>query len=214
MNMERRFRAGTVTLEKRADGKSAISGYGAVFYDGSEGSEYKLASDFVERIMPGAFDKAIKERHDVRGLFNHDPNQILGRTQAGTMTLSVDGRGLQYEIDPGDTSVAKDVSEHLRRKDVTGSSFSFSISEENWIKKDLGEGRTMWIREIRSVDLYDVGPVTFPAYTGTTAGIRSNDDAQDAFKALAQRRDSDSQSQINAALAQYSARARAVEVSV
>lgn len=173
--MERRFTAtvlANVRHEKRADGQSIIAGYGAVFYDGTAATEYHLDDDMAERIMPGAFDRAIAEGQDVRGLFNHDPNCVLGRTKSKTMRLSIDASGLAYEIEPGNTTVAKDVAEHLTRGDVSGSSFSFIATDSRWT--ELTEaGNTRWIREILSVDLYDVGPVTFPAYETTTAGVRS-----------------------------------------
>ncbi len=76
-----------VRLEKRADGKQMVRGYAAVFYDESspEGTEYWLYSDIVERIAPNAFDRAVKERHDARGLFNHDMNLLLGRLSSGNL---------------------------------------------------------------------------------------------------------------------------------
>ena len=114
---------------------------------------------------------------DVRGLFNHDPNQILGRTKPGTMRLEVDERGLRYEIDPADTTPGRDVKEHLKRGDVDGSSFSFVVTDERTIKED---GKR--IREIRGVKLFDVGPVTFPAYPATSAQVRSG--LREEFDAL------------------------------
>lgn len=188
MKPERRFLSAVacpVKLEERADGKGAkISGYGAVFYDGNAGTEYQLWDNYFERVMPGAFDRAVREKDDVRGLFNHDPNQILGRSSAGTMTLTVDGRGLQYEIEAGDTTIARDVTEHLKRKDVTGSSFSFVPTEERWIKQGEGKDKR-FIREIVSVRLYDVGPVTFPAYDATTSSARAAGDVDEARRSLA-----------------------------
>jgi HK97 family phage prohead protease len=89
-------RLAPVWVENRAAGKKAIVGYGAVFYsDTDPGTEYWLWGDVVERISPGAFDRALKERHDARGLFNHDPSNLLGRVTNGTMRLSVDRKGLK-----------------------------------------------------------------------------------------------------------------------
>ena len=145
-----------------------ITGVGAVFFDPRDaGTEFELYEDVRERIMPGAFDRCLRQRQDVRGLFNHDPNCLLGRTAAGTMNLTVDKRGLVYEIVPGDTGIARDVVEHIRRGDVTGSSFSFSVVKEAFVK---GNG-DYDIRELHDVDLYDVGPVSFPAYAATTASV-------------------------------------------
>lgn len=166
------LRSAGVKLEQRADGKPLITGYAAVFYDGTGPTEYEMYSDMIERIAPGAFDDAIKT-DDVRGLFNHDPNELLGRNISGTMKLIADQKGLRYEIDPGETTVAKDVLEHLRRGDVTGSSFGFQAVETRWTDIKKPDGKDVSIRELLKVRLYDVGPVTFPAYTGSLAGVRA-----------------------------------------
>lgn len=176
--MERRNlvqqRAG-VRIEAREDGQQVVVGYASVFYNAADpGTEYELWPAYgtwprvVERILPGAFDGRLAD--DVRGLFNHDPNWLLGRNKAGTMKLAVDEIGLRYEITPADTQAARDVLEHIRRGDLTGSSFSFSVGEQRWT-----EGADLEVREIVKVDgLYDVGPVTFPAYTATSTGVRSD----------------------------------------
>lgn len=145
-----------------------IEGYASVFYDGTPGTEFRMGSDFVERIMPGAFDKTLKDKDDVRGLFNHDPSLILGRSIAGTVELEQDKRGLKYSINLGTTSVAEDVSKHIRRGDVSGSSFGFAVTDEEFKMEDGAE-----IRMINGARLFDVGPVTFPAYDGTEAVIRA-----------------------------------------
>lgn len=133
---------------------------------------------FEEQIAPGAFDEAIKTS-DVRGLFNHDPNYPLGRTSAGTMTLRSDQSGLHYEIAELPRSRA-DVLEAIERKDVTGNSFSFSVekdSDEEWIDRSA-EGK-LPLRVIRRVaKLYDVGPVTFPAYDQTKVAARALEHAE------------------------------------
>ncbi len=154
-------------------GIARIRGYAALYYDGTTETEYELWPGAVERIMPGAFDRAIEDGLDIAGLFNHDPSAVLGRTSAGTMRLGSDERGLWYEIDLGNTTVAKDVREHLERGDVRGSSFSFAVEKEEW-RQESENGRTVEIRELISVyPLYDVGPVTFPAYEATSAGLRA-----------------------------------------
>jgi hypothetical protein len=155
-----------VGIRDRADGKPAIVGYGAMYYDGTPETQYTLWPLVVERIMPGAFDLTIAE-DDIRGLFNHDPSMLLGRVAATTMRLSTDNVGLRYEIDPGETQVGRDVTEHVRRGDLSGSSFSFQITDERWYEEGDLE-----VREILGVKLYDVGPVTFPAYESTSAGLR------------------------------------------
>jgi HK97 family phage prohead protease len=174
--IERRYTAGPhrAGIETRADGKPKIVGYASVFYDPADpGTEYRLWSDVVERISPTAFDRAVRE-DDVRGLFNHDANQILGRNGAGTLRLSVDKVGLRYEIDPPDTAQAAAVVEAIRRGDVTGSSFGF-MPETTAFREEVRDGKTVTIVERESVRLFDVSPVTFPAYAAATTGLRAAD---------------------------------------
>lgn len=183
--MERRYidqQRANVRMEPMEGGGAKILGVASVFYDGTPATEYVLWDDeqgrAVERIMPGAFDAVIAATPDVRGLFNHDPDNILGRTASGTMRLVVGAAGLNYEIDTGATTVAHDVLEHLRRGDVSGSSFSFAIPPggQTWTKT-IDEGKIHEIREIVRIDpLYDVGPVTFPAYVATVAVARADAD--------------------------------------
>lgn len=165
-------------LVRSADGKtpSRIEGYSAVYYRADNpGTEYELFryANFraVERLMPGCFDRAIRE-DDVRALFNHDASLLLGRTSAGTCKLTSDAMGLRYSITPPDATYAKDLMACLQRGDVTGSSFSFDYQEK--VERDIlnPDGSEVAILEVHGVKLYDVGPVTFPAYTSTTAEAR------------------------------------------
>tara|TARA_R110002020_G_scaffold451901_1_gene666122 strand:- start:13475 stop:14164 length:690 start_codon:yes stop_codon:yes gene_type:complete len=190
MKHELRFttQAPRTKLETRADGDEeahSISGYGAVFYrEGDASTEYVLYDSpeykVVERIMPGAFDDVLGDGDDILGLYNHDMNLLLGRTGSGTMKLSVDKTGLKYEIDPGDTSISRDVATHIERGDVDGSSFSFKPTSEKWSTEE-----TVEVREIHNVRMLDVGPVTLPAYKGTTTAVRSEDDCAEAMAAFA-----------------------------
>ena len=174
--MERRFQTGPapVRVEKRADGSNMIVGYAAVYHrQGEAGTEYRLWEDVVERIKPGAFDRAIKE-DDVRALFNHEPALILGRMKAGTLRLSVDSVGLRYEIDPPDTQAGRDTVESIKRGDVSGSSFAFVPRKRATREETDADGRSVYIVELEEVELYDVGPVTYPAYAATETGVRSD----------------------------------------
>jgi uncharacterized protein len=173
-------------IELRADGEARrIAGHAAVYYDGSAGTEFALWENTVERIMPGAFDRAARE-DDVRALFNHDPNQLLGRTTAKTLRLAVDSVGLAYEVDLPNTTLGRDLPELLKRGDVTGSSFGFIVRGETW-RKEAGKQ----VREITDVQLFDVSPVTYPAYEGTDVGMRSAGGLDEARKSyeLHQRRE-------------------------
>lgn len=168
--LERRFTPGSKVEVRESDGGVVIVGYAAVFHrEGNAGTEYEPFDGLVEWIMPGAFDRALRE-DDVRGLFNHDMNLLLGRNTAGTLKLSVDSVGLRYEITVPDTQLGRDVTESIKRGDLTGSSFSFIPGRVVWVEEEDRD-----IRQIEEVQLFDVGPVTFPAYDGTSTGLRSDD---------------------------------------
>lgn len=173
-------------LEIRAaeDGATIISGYAAVFPDGTDATQYRYY-DVVETIKPGAFSRALKEKQDVRALYNHDSANLLGRVSAKTLVLSEDARGLRYEITLPNTRLGNDIAELVKRGDLTGSSFAFRVKSENW-RKISGDGDAVtYQREILDVDLIDVGPVTFPAYAGTECNMRSEDYAEIEAKAKA-----------------------------
>jgi len=175
---ERRFLAAPqarVSVEAREGQPAKIEGYGAVFYrEGDPGSEYEIFTDLYERILPGAFD----EIGDVRSLFNHDSNWVLGRTTAvpATLQLSVDAVGLKYSVTPPDTQAVRDqVLTPIGRGDVSGSSIMFWARKVSWVQ-ETRDGREIEIRQIEKIELLEVGPVTFPAYDSTTAGVRENGD--------------------------------------
>ncbi len=153
------------------EGMPHLIGYGAVFNQRSEN-----LGGFREIIKEGAFDDVLNQ--DVRGLFNHDPNYVLGRTQSGTMTLTIDERGLQYDITPPDTQTVRDlVLTPMQRGDINQSSFTFIIARDGdrWYEDEEG----IIIREIRKFSrLLDVSPVSIPAYPDTTAASRGLTDFQ------------------------------------
>jgi len=174
MDIERRFLAQPVEIRAETDNEGEkIVGYGAVFESRSEN-----LGGFTEIIEKGAFDNVLDQ--DVRGLFNHDPNYVLGRQSAGTLKLSVDERGLKYEIDPPATDTIRDlVMEPMKRGDISGSSFGFIVDDDEWTEGDDG-AVTRTIKSVRS--LMDVGPVTFPAYPETGAAMRSLNEFRQAIK--------------------------------
>lgn len=164
---ERRFFRCEVRADPAADGQGPkIIGYGAVFNRLSEN-----LGGFREVIKPGAFDGVMQD--DVRGLFNHDRNFVLGRTKSGTLRLSIDDEGLRYEIDAPETQTVKDlVLAPMLRGDIDASSFQFKVAHdgERWFYDDDG----LLTREItKFARLYDVGPVAFPAYPDASAASRS-----------------------------------------
>jgi HK97 family phage prohead protease len=144
------------------DAGPVIEGYAAVFGQWSED-----LGGFREMVRPGAFAKTIQEA-DVRALWNHDPNYVLGRVRSGTLELAEDDVGLRFSVSPPDTSWAQDLMITMRRGDVSQMSFGFEKVRDVWDKD--GEELT---RTLVEVHLYDVSPVTFPAYPQTSAEVRA-----------------------------------------
>lgn len=156
-------------LDGGSEGNSLrkIVGYAAVFNSRSED-----LGGFREIIRPGAFNRNFPDA-DVRALIDHDPSRIIGRTKSGTLTLSVNNKGLIAEVMPPDTTVGRDISESIKRGDVDGMSFGFRTISDQWSMQD-GEV----IRELLDVTLDhgDVSFVTYPAYRQTSVAVRSFDD--------------------------------------
>jgi len=144
-----------------------IEGYGAVF-----GEESEDLGGFVEVIEPGTFRKTIQES-DVRSLWNHDANYVLGRSRSGTLSLREDERGLFFSAIPPEASWARDLMVSIRRGDVDQCSFGFETVRDRWQREEGPDGDERVVRTLLEVKLYDVGPVTFPAYPQTSAQVRS-----------------------------------------
>lgn len=161
-NAMRRFSPGVIELRTSTDGKKKGYGYAAKFNSLSEDF-----GGFKERIATGFFDSVLS--NDVRALFNHDPNLILGRSSNKTLRLGVDSTGLWYEYDDPNTSYSNDLQLSMARGDVDQSSFAFAVQEDRWDKID-----NVWTRTLlKASSLYDVSPVTYPAYPDTQASARS-----------------------------------------
>lgn len=176
---ERRFVGGKVRLETRAGGegkpsKPRICGRAILYNTWTTLYESKTYS-FRERILPGAATNALAEKQDVRCLFNHCASDILGRTVSGTLTLTQDDDGVDIDCDPPDTQYHRDkMLAPIERGDVTGQSFAFLIRQggQKYTVREEGD-RIIEEREISDIDLYDVGPVTYPQYEETDVSIRS-----------------------------------------
>lgn len=171
---ERRFFSSEVRTIKRDDSTdenspAVIEGYAAKFDSETVIGYYY---QFREKIKKGAFDDVLND--DVRCLFNHNPNYVLARCSEGkgTLTLSVDKVGLKYSYETPDRQYARDLQNAIELGDISQSSFAFDIESETWTEVD-GE---IPVREIiKFKRLYDVAPVTYPAYADTEVAKRSHD---------------------------------------
>ena len=169
MKQERRTFTGSV--HTRADGEGMpkeIGGIAAVINSVTD------LGYFEEVIMAGAFDNALSKDYDIRCLFNHEAELILGRTKANTCKVFVNNDGnLEYTWVPDyENPTHMSVVRSIMRGDITQSSFAFTIKEQSWSESE--KYGTMGKRKITIIeDLYDVSPVTYPAYEDTEADARS-----------------------------------------
>lgn len=172
--IERRGLTLPVELRETGDGTKTIVGIASVFNEETVigGSMF----GWREQIAPGAFNGALERPDDVRALFNHDPNQLLGRSTNGTLRLSSTRKGLRYEVDLPDTGSARDVRSLIQRGDVSGSSFGFKVLDDEWDESEVKAGK-LPLRTITEVELWDVSPVTYPAYPQTSVSARSRAEA-------------------------------------
>jgi uncharacterized protein len=169
-DVERRIATGSAPLRASGATGSAggrrLIGYAALF-----NSRSADLGGMAEIIAPGAFTTALKSS-DVRALLNHDANLVLGRTKAGTLRLRQDAVGLLAEIDVPNTPAGDGVLESVRRGDISQMSFSFRVAPNGDKYSTDSDGRVL--RRITEVaEIFDVSPVTYPAYAATTLSVRA-----------------------------------------
>ena len=164
------------TVRRNSQGETSrlLVGHAAVF--NSESVDF---GGWKETIRKGAFKRAIKEKQDVRALLNHDSNFVLGRTKNGTLRLKEDAVGLYVEIDVPDTQIGRDLLKSIDRGDIDQMSFAFRVGEDDWKEKKDSDGKLVFLRELKEIEtLYDVSPVTFPAYQQTDIALNRNSRSQ------------------------------------
>lgn len=161
---ERRMYPGTIALRRAGDGVRI--GMFTPF-----NRESLDLGGFVEVVAPSAFTKSLQERRsDVVALWNHDPMWVLGRESNRTMTITVTDEGVDSEVSlDGDDPMHKHFARRVERRDVVGSSFGFETVRDRWEKLEDGSV----LRTLLEVKLYDISPVTFPAYPEAEAETRS-----------------------------------------
>ena len=162
-NREERTYQFDVELRESEDGKT-MQGHASVFNE-----EANIGGMFREVVKPGSFKNTIKV-DDVRALFNHDSNHVLGRNIAGTLKMKEDSKGLAVTIIPPDTQTARDLAISMERGDINQMSIGFQVISDRIVEDDESK---LPLREIQEVKLFDVSPVTFPAFVGTDIAMRS-----------------------------------------
>lgn len=162
--VEKRFHA--VEEIRTEDGERRIGGYAAVF-----NKEARISERLIEKIAPGAFRSSLGG--DIRALWSHNTDHVLGRTTNGSLKLSEDERGLAFDLALPDTTQGRDAYTLIKQGYVTGVSFGFRVKKDSWTR---GDGSTPHLRTLEEVELIEVSPTAFPAYTDTSVSSRSAED--------------------------------------
>jgi len=167
--------------EMRADdmGGNTMFGHFAVFDQWTEIHSW-FEGDFVERIAKGAFvDTFASRAKQIRVLYDHGADPQIGNKPLGAPeVLREDKTGAYYEVPLFDATYVNDLKPALRAGQL-GASFRFRVTAESWVepsKASKSNPQKLAERTIEAVDLYEFGPVTFPAYAGASAGLRSGTD--------------------------------------
>ena len=177
---------GQLDNSQEATDKKIISGYFIVF-----DTETELYPGVREEVSPDALVGV--DLSDVKALIDHDTAKVLGRTKANTLSLSVDSKGLYGEIIVNESDQeAMNLYSRVQRGDVDQCSFGFEILNEEMIQNS--DGTVKFI--IKSINLYEVSVVTFPAYQETAVEARSKQ-IEDAQKRTLQARKDELKEKLN-----------------
>ena len=177
---------GQLDNNQEATDKKIISGYFIVF-----DTETELYPGVREEVSPDALVGV--DLSDVKALIDHDTAKVLGRTKANTLSLSVDSKGLYGEIIVNESDQeAMNLYSRVQRGDVDQCSFGFEILNEEMIQNS--DGTVKFI--IKSINLYEVSVVTFPAYQETAVEARSKQ-IEDAQKRTLQARKDELKEKLN-----------------
>lgn len=148
---------------------------------------------FRERIKSGAFERILSTNPDVIASIGHDPNLILGRTIARTLTLQSDSHGLRFNVQLPNTSYAKDLYENVRAGNIQGASFAFALdqgTDDSWTEEDVQDGDNTSRAKVRTIrnfkNLMDVSVCAAPAYPGTSVDARFQNVVAQEVRSLVQ----------------------------
>jgi HK97 family phage prohead protease len=159
---EPEIRTNNTKFEVRSeDDGMTFTGYASVFNSSSED-----LGGFREFVAPGAFKRSLQSRNEIKLLWNHDTNEPLASVRGGSLELVEDRYGLKVKAKLPKTTRGRDVAELLRSKVIDSMSFGFNVIKDAWSENGS-------VRTLESVRLHEVSIVTFPAYSSTTATVRS-----------------------------------------
>lgn len=166
MKTEVRFCTNEVRIVEDGESSRLISGYAAVF-----NQRTRLSERLEEVIAPGAFTSSLK--NDVRALWSHNPDMVIGRSTNGSLVLGEDHHGLNFSLKLPDTTQGRDAYTLIKGGYVTGVSFGFRVKKDSW---ERGSEGSPHVRTLLDVDLIEISPTPFPAYPQTSVSARSVDE--------------------------------------
>lgn len=182
MKVQRRYQV-PKSLEVRDDsgsGLPSIAGVPIVY--NQETLIQDWYGEYREVIREGACANTLGAGGNIRALAHHDSQQVLGTTKHGTLTLTEEANQVSCLVSPPDTQAGRDLVENIKRGDIEGMSFGFFVKRDRWTFSN--DKNVPDLREILEIELIEVSFVTFPAYAGTSAALRS-------VATMAQQEDSD-----------------------
>lgn len=164
--------------EPALNAQGRIQGYAVVYGQLSRQMSFPNMGRFREVIRPGAATESLRSG-DVPMLFNHKPDNLLGRTSSGTLTLTEDQKGVFFSLDVPDTQLGRDVRELVKRGDIRGASFHITVPPGGDSWSSTTDGR---VRSVNKIQIAEVSLTPYPAYEQTSAALRSFEEWEQAQK--------------------------------
>jgi HK97 family phage prohead protease len=135
---------------------------------------------FLERVSPAAFNRTLASERRPKVLFDHGHDPSIGNKPLGIpRSIKVDADGVRYEVELFDTQYVRELLPAIAAGQM-GSSWRMSVKGDEWHEPRSPQPHNPTAlpeRTITDLDLHEFGPVTFPAYASTSAGLRSHTDA-------------------------------------
>ena len=161
--------ASSIEVRQEGEGAETLAGYAAKWDE-----EAVIGGWYREIIRKGAFAKSLADGDDVRGLFQHDSKQVVARVGNGTLSLREDDSGLAFEMSPNpDSTSGRDLLALVGRGDVDKMSFGFTVRADGEKRVDGEPEDKLPLYELTDLRLWEISPVTWPAYDGTSISMRA-----------------------------------------
>ena len=163
--------------------RTLLTGYAIRFDEPSELLTAAGGATFVEVIKASAL-KRLGEQRDVKCLLSHDASKVLGSSRAGTLRLHPDAVGLRFELAPPNSPLGHDVTESVKRGDLTDVSFGFTVAEDGEVWQ---RDKKPPVREIRAMQLFEISLCAWGAFASNRVVVEQRA-RQQAQQIVAERR--------------------------